>query len=342
MKRPNIAALFCGMLACLIATDLAAKEPVADFYHKHTLHMLVGYGTGSGYDVYARVLARHFRRHLVGHPALVVVNMPGAAGLTMMNDLANGQPRDGSVVAMGVRPLFLEPLLDNKLARFDPRKFTWIGSMAREIPVCFTWRGAPDSLAGARKKQILVGATGRAADSYFYPRLLNSLLGTKFKIVLGYPSSGAIGLAMERGELQGMCGLTYGTLKSAHPEWLAKKKINILLQLTFSRMSELPNVPSLADFVHKDVTRRALGLVFGTADMARPLIGPPGIPPDRVAALRKAFVETMKDPRFIKDAERTGLEISPIAAAKLKSELAALYRTPRAIVQNVIAIRNKH
>ena len=342
MKRQNIAALFCGMLACFSAGDVTAQESVADFYHSHALHMLVGYGSGSGYDVYARVLAKYFGRHLAGNPTLVVDNMPGAGGLTMMNNLANSALRDGSVIAMGVRELFLEPFYGNELARYDPRTLTWIGSMTRDITLCFTRHGSdPGSLSAARQEQVLLGSTGFSTDTYFIPQLLNLVLGTKFKVILGYPDTGSIGLAMEHGELQGMCGVTYGTVKSAHPEWLAEGKIDVLLQFAFERMPDLPDVPSLADFVNDDDTRSTLELVSGTADMARPMIGPPDVPPDRAAALRQAFVETMQDPNFIEDAKRAGLEIAPIAAATLQADLAALYKTPPAIVQKVVAIRNK-
>jgi tripartite-type tricarboxylate transporter receptor subunit TctC len=342
MKRLNIAALFCGMLACFATADLAAQESVADFYHNHTLHLLVGYGSGSGYDVYARVLAKQFSRHLAGNPTLVVDNMPGAGGLTMMNNVSNGALRDGSIIAMGVRELFLEPFFGNELARYDPRTITWIGSMTRDVTLCFTWHGSgPGSLSAARQAPVLVGSTGFSTDTYFLPQLLNLMLGTKFKVILGYPDTGSVGIAMEHGELQGMCGVTYGTIKSAHPEWLAERKIDILLQFAFERMPDLPDVPSLADFVNDDVTRSTFELASGTADMAKPVIGPPDIPPDRVAALRQAFVETMQDPLFMEDAKRTGLEIAPIAAATLQADLTALYKTPRAIVQNVIAIRDK-
>jgi tripartite-type tricarboxylate transporter receptor subunit TctC len=329
------------MLSFLAAADLAAQQPAADFYRNRTLHMLVGYGSGSGYDVYARVLANQFGRHLDGNPTVVVDNMPGAGGLTMMNNLTNSAVRDGTVIAMSARALFFEPLFGNKLARYDPLKITRIGGMTREIPLCFTWHArGPASLAGAREAEVLVGSTGRAADSYFYPLLLNAMLGTKFRVILGYPDSGSVGIAMERGEIQGMCGLTYGSVKSAHPEWLAENKIDIILQLTFERTPELPSVPSLADFVGDDVTRSTLDAVFGTADMARPLIGPSDIPPERIAALRRAFVETMQDPDFVAEAKRTGLEIAPIAAEKLATELAEIYKTPPAVIQNVIAIRD--
>ena len=341
MRGRNAAAILCLWFSFFAAADLAAQEPTGDFYHNRTLHILVGYGSGSGYDVYARVLAHHFSPHLVGNPLVVVDNVPGAGGLTMMNDLTNSAVHDGSVIAMSARSLFFEPLFGNKLARYDPQKITWIGGMTREIPLCFTWHGrGPASLTGAVQAEVLVGSTGRAADSYFYPQLLDATLGTKFKVILGYPDSGSVGLAMERGEIQGMCGLTYGSVKSAHPEWLAERKIDIILQLAFERAPELPDVPSLADFVKDKDMRTTLDVVFGTADMARPLIGPPDIPPDRIVALRRAFVATMQDPKFVEEAKRTGLETAPIAAAALETKLAEIYQAPPTIIRNITAIRD--
>ena len=342
MKRRKVAAFFCGMLAFSAAGKLRAQESVGDFYHNHTLHMLVGYGSGSGYDAYMRMLAKYFSRHLAGNPTIVVDNMPGAGGLTMMNNLSNSAVRDGSVIAMGVRPLFLEPLFGDKLALYDPRKLTWIGSMTRDVSLCFTSRqGGPGSFSGAMKTQVLLGSTGFSTDSYFVPQLLNAMLGTKFKVVLGYPDNGSVGIAMEHGEVQGICAVTYGAITSTHPDWITEKKIDILIQLTFGRAPQLPDVPSLSDFVKNDATHQALDVVFGTTDMARAVIAPPGIPDERVAALRRAFGETLQDPAFLEDAKRAGLEIAPVDAAKLMDEIVALYKTPAAVVQNVIAIRDK-
>ena len=340
MKRSLARLLFA---VCASVSWMAAHaQSLEDVLKQKPLRILVGYPSGSGYDVFARLLSRHMGRHTPGNPSVVVENMPGVAGLTMMNFLYNSAPRDGSVIAAAPKNLLLDPLFGNDQARFDALKTTWIGSATKDNSLCFTWQSSPvKKIEDAMARETLVGATGRTADSYFIPQLLNSFFGTKFKIVLGYPDSGAVGIAMERGEIDGACGFTIGTIRSAKPDWLGKKQINFMLQVALERSAEFPDIPSLSDYTKTEEARQAFLLAFGVAPMSRPVAAPPEVPADRVAALRQAFGATMKDSDFLADAKKIQIEIDPIGGDESLSLLKKLYATPPAVVKKVIAIRDE-
>jgi tripartite-type tricarboxylate transporter receptor subunit TctC len=326
-------------LALLALANAARAEDVAAFYRGKNLRILVGYGPGTGYDVYARLLGRHMARHMPGQPGIVIQNMPGAASLTMANHLYNVAPHDGSAIGMPARWVFADAFYGNDKARFDPRRFGMIGSMNREVGTCFTWHtSSVRTIEDAMQREVLVGATGASGTSFQFPVLLNALIGTKFKPVLGYPDSAAVGLAMERGELEGYCSFTWGSIKSARPRWIEDKLIRILLQLTTQRHPELAQVPLVMDFAHEEATRQAFALVFADQEIARPLLTPPEVPAERLAALRQAFDATMKDKEFIADAARSTIEIDPIDGKAAEDVLARIYATPRAIVDRVKAI----
>src|SRR3954465_14531350 len=230
------------------ATAAAAGADVADFYRGKNLRILVGYGPGTGYDVYARLLARHLSKHLAGQPRMVIQNMRGAASLTMANYLYNVAPRDGTAIGLPARGLFIEPLFGNENAKFEARKYSWIGSMSRDAALCFSWHTSGiATIDDAKKREGLVGSSGVNGSSHQFPMLVNALLGTKFKPLLGYVDSAGVGLAMERGELEGYCSFTWGSIKSARPKWIEDKQIRNLLQLTLTKHPELPDVPMVLD-----------------------------------------------------------------------------------------------
>jgi tripartite-type tricarboxylate transporter receptor subunit TctC len=322
------------------AADRAADNNVAAFYRGQNLRILVGYGPGTGYDVYARTLGRHIARHVPGEPTIVVQNMPGAASLTMTNNLYNVAPRDGSTIGAPARGLLIEPLFGNANARYDGRKFTWIGSMSREVATCLSWQGTGFArIEDAQKREMLVGATGNVSPSYLFPQIMNALIGTRFKVVLGYPDSGTVGMAMERGELHGYCSFSWGSIKSAHKDWLDGKRIAIMVQLSLTKTPELPGVPSIMDYAKDDATRQAFELVFADQEMARPIGGPPDVPADRANALRAAFDATMKDKAFLADAERTGIEVDPIDGAAVEAILDRLYKSSPSAIAAVKKVR---
>jgi hypothetical protein len=323
-----------------LGSGAAQAQSVESFYRGQNLRILVGYGPGSGYDVYARVLGRHIARHVPGEPTVVIQNMPGAASLTMTNNLYNVAPRDGSTIGAPARGLLIEPLFGNANARYDGRKFTWIGSMSREVATCLSWEGTGiKRLEDVQHREMLVGATGNVSPSFLFPQIMNALIGTHFKVVLGYPDSGAVGMAMERGELHGYCSFSWGSIKSAHKDWLDSKRITIMVQLSLTKTPELAGVPSIMDYAKDDATRQAFELVFADQEMARPIGGPPDIPADRTEALRKAFAATMKDKAFIADAERTGIEIDPIDGPAVQAILDRLYKSSPSAIAAVKKIR---
>jgi tripartite-type tricarboxylate transporter receptor subunit TctC len=332
-----------GLLALsfagLMIVGAAAATDVADFYRGKNLRILVGYGPGAGYDVYARLLGRHLTKHLAGQPVVVIQNMPGAASLTMTNYMYNVAPRDGTAIGLPARGLFIEPLFGNDNAKFEARKFTWIGSMSRDAALCFTWHTSGiATIDDAKKREVLVGSSGVNGSSHQFPMLVNALLGTRFKPLLGYVDSAGVGLAMERGELEGYCSFTWGSIKSARPKWIEQKQINILLQLTLSKHRELPHIRLAMDLAKDESARQAFTLVFGDQEMGRPVVAPPDVPPDRVAALRQAFDATMLDQEFLAEASRMAIDIDPIDGKAVEQVLARLYATPKDVIERVAAI----
>jgi tripartite-type tricarboxylate transporter receptor subunit TctC len=305
--------------------------------------MLVGYGVGTGNDLYMRLLARHIGKHIAGNPAIVPENMPGAGSIVMMNYLYAAAARDGTVIGVPSRNLAVEPLLGNDQARYDAVKFTWLGSMSRDVSTCITWHSSGiKTIDDAKRREVPVGSTGAAADSNIFPKLINSVLGTRFKTVLGYPDSAAVGIAMERRELDGYCSFTWSAIKSARPQWIAERQINVVLQLSLGKHAELPDVPVIMDLATGNAERQMFALAFGTQTMGRPVAAPPGLPPARAQALRAAFDATMADQAFREDAKRSALEIDgPISGQDVDDILRRIYATPRAVVAKFEAIRNE-
>ena len=333
--RRSLTCLSLILLFAAIAVT-GARADVADFYRGKLLRIFVGYGPGAGYDVYARLLGRHIARYLPGQPTVVIQNMPGAASLTMTNYMYNVAARDGTAIGLPARGLFIEPLFGNENAKFEARKFTWIGSMSRDVSTCFTWHTSGiATVEDAMKREVLVGSSGVNGSSHQFPMIVNALIGTKFKPLLGYVDSAGVGLAMERGELEGYCSFTWGSIKSARPKWIEQKQINILLQLTLSKHPELPNVPLVMDYAKDDAARQAFTFVFADQEMGRPVVAPPDAPAERVAALRQAFDETMKDPEFLAEAARTSIDIDPIDGKAVEELLARIYATPKSVIDRV-------
>jgi tripartite-type tricarboxylate transporter receptor subunit TctC len=334
-----------ALIALLIATAIvpAGAQTPDEFYKDKRIRMLVGYGVGTGNDLYLRLLARHIGRHIAGRPMMAPENMPGAGGILMFNYLYNVAPRDGTVFAHPSRSLVTEPLYGNAQARYDAQKFGWIGSLNRDVATCIAWgKSGIRSIEDAKRREVAVGSTGASAESNYFAKLLNATLGTRFKTVLGYPDSAAVGIAMERGELDGYCSFTWAAVKSARPNWIEQKQINVLLQLSLTKHPELPDVPLVTDLATDDASRRLFTLAFGAQKMGRPVATTPGVPPDRLQAFRRAFDATMTDPEFRADAKRNGLEVEgPITGEEVDETLGAIYATPKAIIQRFEAIRNE-
>jgi len=346
-RRRGLRTWFGNTLTAALLISLpppaVAQSSVESFYKDQRVRMLVGYGVGTGNDLYLRLLARHIGKYIPGKPTMVPENMPGAGGIVMFNHLYNVAARDGTVLAHPSRSLVTEPLYGNQQARYDALKFGWLGSINRDVATCITWgKSGVASIEDAKQREVAVGSTGASAESNYFPKLLNTVLGTRFKTVLGYPDSGAVGIAMERGELDGYCSFTWAAIKSARPNWLTNKQINVILQLSMAKHPELPDVPLVADLARDEASRQIFTLAFGAQKMGRPVATTPGVPPERLAALRQAFDSAMRDRDFQDDARRNGLEAEgPITGAEVDDVLRDIYATPKTIVQRYEAIRNE-
>jgi tripartite-type tricarboxylate transporter receptor subunit TctC len=321
--------------ALLFAFAPAAQaQGVADFYRGKTVELYIGYSAGGGYDVYARQLARFMGKHIPGNPTIVTKNMVGAGSLLLTNWLYNVAPKDGTAFGAIGRGTGFDPILGNKKAQFDGPKFNWIGSANNEVSVCVAWHTAGvtrfDDLLS---KELVVGGTGASADTDQFPRITNGVLGTKFKIVTGYPGGAEVGIAMERGEVQGRCGWSWSSVKVTHFNWYKEKKIRILLQLALEKHPDLPDVPLVVDLAKSADQRKLLELIFARQVMGRPFLAPPGIPQERVAALRKAFMDTMKDKDFVDVTEKAKMEINPVSGTSIQELVTKLYSTPKEITK---------
>jgi tripartite-type tricarboxylate transporter receptor subunit TctC len=330
LARALAAASFAAFFLLFGSASLHA-DPVENFYKGRTVPFVVGYTAGGAYDLYARVLARHLSKHLPGRPSFVVQNMPGAGSLKAANYLYGVAAQDGSAIGMIGRGLAMEPLLGE--ARYDSRKFAWIGSITRETSVCATWVTAPvKRLADMFTQELTVGGEGSGSDPDVFALMLRNAFGARIKLVSGYPGGAEINLAMERGEVHGRCGWSWSSIKSTKAAWLRDKKLNLLLQLALEKESALADIPSVLELAKTKEQTDILKLVLGRQSMARPVLAPPGTPDERKQALRNAFDATMADSDFTADVAKADLEISPVTGAEIDRLLAELYRTPRDVI----------
>jgi tripartite-type tricarboxylate transporter receptor subunit TctC len=330
LVRATVAA---AALAVVPATMAWAQSP-AEFYKGKNVDLMVGYSAGGGYDVYARMIARYIGKHIPGNPTVVVKNLDGAGSLRLANALYNQLPKDGTVFGTVARGAAFDPLLGNKAAQFDASKFSWIGSANDEVSVCVAWNtSGVTKIEDTFDKELVVGGTGPSADTDQFPRIVNGVLGTKMKIVTGYPGGNDVSLAMERGEVQGRCGWSWSSVISTRKDWYDSKKINVLVQMSLAKHPDLPNVPLVLDLAKTPEQKQILTLVFARQALGRPFLAPPGVPADRLAALRKAFMDTMKDPEFIAEADKAKLEITPIDGEKVQQIVVDAYKVDPAIAK---------
>jgi tripartite-type tricarboxylate transporter receptor subunit TctC len=305
------------------------------------ISLLIGTTPGGGYDVYARALARHMGRHLPGQPTLVAKNQPGAGGLTLANHMANRAPPDGSEIATVQNGLPFEKLFqtlspDGRNALFDATKFGWIGSITQTVFVTVTWHtSAVKTLKDATTQQAILGASALSSDSYVLAMLSNRLMDTKFKVVHGYPGAAEVDLAVENGEVEGEAGKDWTTLTATRPQWIREKKINILVQMGMKPHADLAGVPMALDLARTDEDRSVMEVVFAKFGMSRPFLAPPGLPAERLAALRRAFDATMRDEAFLAEAKKLGLEIDPVRGEDVEALVARIMSTPAALAQRV-------
>jgi len=330
MKLLHRFAVALGALAFYCTSAFAQ----GDFYRGKTVNLVVSASAGGGYDIMGRTIAKYLGKHIPGNPRVIVSNMPGAGGLTAMNYLYRNAPKDGSFIGGVQNNLPFEPLLGTKEAIYDPTKFNWLGSPSVEVGLVVVWRTAPvNSIADLKSREITVGSSGANSTPSFYARLINETLGTKMKIVVGYPGQNEVYFAMERGEVDGFPSLFYNTLNATRPNWRAEKNIKLLLQYGLEKEPALANVPSLLDLVTNPEDRLLLQAGLAEITLGRPYLMPPDVPADRVAIMRKALEDTFKDPGFVADANRMALGVNaPRTGAQIQKMLDDAYRTPPNVV----------
>jgi len=327
--------------AALDSRSPAQAESVAEFYRAHPVNLLIGFPVANAYDTYGRAVARHLGKHIPGNPTVIPVNRPGAGSLTAANFLYNSAPKDGATIALFNRSVPLEPLMGNSQARFDVRKFNWLGSVGNEVSVCVGWHtSAVKSWSDLLTKDFVAGAASYSADTGVFPLVLKNVFGAKIKIITGYPGGGEMSLAMEKGEIDGRCGWSWSGVKSSKPSWIAERQINVLVQLGLQKSAELPDVPLIIDQTTNDEQRQILKLVFSRQEFAWPFTAPPDIPDDRKQALRAAFAATLKDPEFLEDARRIQIDVSPVSGVAVEKLIGDLYQTPENIVAKLRNILN--
>ncbi len=323
---------------CIIAAALASASPAraqtpAEFYRGKTLNLDIGSSVGGGYDIHGRLLARHIGKYIPGNPTVVPRNVEGAGGLRLANVLYNSAPRDGTAFGIVFRSVPFDPLLGNKAAQFDATRFTWIGSTSNEVSICVAWHtSGVTSIDDLRKTELVVGSTGNNADTSIFAKVINGVLGTRMKIVTGYPGGNEISLALERGELGGRCAWSWSAVKATRISWVEQKRMHVLVQLGLSKHPDLPHVPLAVDLARSSDERDIAKLVFARQEFAWPFVAPPDVPKDRADALRAAFNATVQDRAYLADAEKAKLEIMPIAGVNIQRIIAELYATPAPIV----------
>jgi tripartite-type tricarboxylate transporter receptor subunit TctC len=328
-------------LAAVVAHSAVAQEDVATFYNNKQVRLVVGSAAGTGYDIIARTLARHWGEHIPGKPSIVVQNMPGAGSLQMTNLLYNSGPKDGSTVGLAINGMPTAPLLSPAAARFDPAKLNWIGSTNREIQAVMVWQTAPvQSLQDLMSKELVVGASSAGTATHDFPLVANAILGTKYRLVRGYEGTPQINRAMESGEVQGNGGIGWVSIKTQSGAWLKDGKIKVIGQYGLDRHPELKHIPTFMELAKTEADRQALRLVFARQEYGRPFFAPPDVPAERVTALRRSFDATLADKNFIADAAALSLDIEPMTGEQVAELVAAVSATEPAVVERVRAALN--
>jgi tripartite-type tricarboxylate transporter receptor subunit TctC len=331
------------LFALLTLTSASAiADPVEDFYRGKRVTLVIGYGTGGGYDTYARLFARFVGEHIPGKPTVIAQNMPGAGSRGAANWLYNVAPKDGTVIATLSQTTPTDQALGQSGIQFDARHYNWIGNMVVVNNILFVSAASgARTIDDAKKKVITVGASGASSPSVLYPQVSNTVLGTKFKIVSGYPGGGAINLAVERGEVDGRGSDSWASMKANNAHWLREKTINILFQIGPRREGDLPDTPLWSELGQSDEQRQILDVLSGDVAVGRPILTAPDVPSDRVAALRLAFDRTMRDRNFVAAAEQAGMVLNPIGGEELQRIVARVTSpAPEAIAKVKEAIRS--
>ena len=330
--------LACGAaLLCLLAAPARAQS-VEDFYRGKTIDLYIGFTVGGGYDLYARLMGRFLGDHVPGKPRVVPKQMTGAGSRILIKYMISVAPKDGAALATADQSMALEQVIGDAAAQYDASQFHWIGNPAADNNTVATWHTTGvTSMEEARRKEVVVGSTGPNTSSQI-PYAMNATLGTKFKVVSGYPGGNEINMSMENGETGARGSSPWSTWKATKPDWIRDKKINIIAQVGLTRAPDLPDVPLITDLATNEEDRAALRLLSAPATVGRPYFTTPGVPAERVKALREAFSAMEKDAAFLEDAKKLGLEINPVSGEDLQKIVADIVDTPVKIAERLSQI----
>jgi tripartite-type tricarboxylate transporter receptor subunit TctC len=335
--RPAASIFSVVGVAVLLAVPAVAQDAVAQFFQGKQIRLVIGSSAGGGYDTYARLIARHMSKYIPGNPTIVPVNMPGAASNAAAAHVYNVAPKDGTVIGALQTAAVLDPLFgDRARMQHDASKFVYLGSATIDYYICIARADAAvKSFPDLLNQELVIGASQPGTSTRDFPALLNSMVGTKYRIVSGYPGTREITLAIEKGEVQGLCGFSWSSLSAQHPDWLKSGFIRVLAQehdkghLALNKMG----VPLTVDFAKTPENRTIMELIYSSETFGRPYMMAPGVPADRVAALRKAFMQTLKDPEAVAEAQRIGLDLDPISGEELQALAEKIYATPTPIIE---------
>ncbi len=335
----NASGLLCATAALLLALPVAA-ETAAEFYGKAGMTMVIGYNPGGTYDVYARVAAKYMGKHLPGQPNIVPKNIPGVGGTKAANYLFEQGLQDGSMIGMVSQNVALQQVLTHRAVRYDARKFHWVGRMTSAVEATIVWHTVPvKTIADARQREVVLAGTSAGSSTDTNPKLMNALAGTKFKIVLGYKGTTGGMLAMERGEVQGSLAVVQNLVISK-PAWLRDRKIAMLVQYSQKRHKAFPDVPAMVEFGDTPEDKEILNLYGSTAEVGRSVMTPPGVPQDRLAALRKAFDAMLADAEFLAEMEKRKMELDPMSGDEVHALISRTFAISPGAAKRAAAARN--
>jgi tripartite-type tricarboxylate transporter receptor subunit TctC len=327
--------ILVGLLAGLLPVHPGAAQD-ANFFAGKQIRIIVGTGSGGGYDGAARLTARYLGKYIPGNPTFVVENMPGASGIKATNYLYDTAPKDGTVLATVNNSIPFYQAINQPGVRFKAEELSWIGSLLQTATTISIWHTAGvNTIEDAKKKEVIMGATGAAGTKATYPALLNNTLGTKFKIVTGYEGGNTLRLAMERGEVSGDGSARWSSWKSTRPDWIKDKKVIAVVQVGLKKDPDLPDVPLLTELAQNEEQRQMFEFISAPMSMQQPFVGPPGIPPERLTILRRGFDAMVKDPAFRAEVEKLDLELDPVTGEDAQKVVKAIVSASPAIIQKV-------
>jgi len=325
-----------GMTALGLATAPAAAQEDTYFKGKE-ISISIGFGAGGGYDTYGRLMARHFGRFVPGNPTVIAKNEPGAGGMKLASTIYNVARKDGTELGLFAATSALEPLFGTEEAKYETTKFTWIGNLDSDVSSCGVWKHTGiKNWEDLKTKETTFGATGPAAITSIHPLVLGSLFGLKTKVILGYQGTRDVNLAMQRGEVDGTCGMYMSSIRSQYQADVDSGALTILMTFGTERTKDFPNVPSVFELIKNDDDRKLADLIWGSDRIGRPIAAPPGLAPERAATLRKAFDAMVKDPEFLAEANKIGLSIEPMSGELVQKRFAEFYNTPKPVIQRAM------